>query len=78
MKAFRVTGSFEDFRQPNGRQVFSIEFSAEDEISVREKALSTLGSKHRLARRQIAIDSVAEIPADEITNFVVRYDVTGE
>lgn len=75
MKAFRVTGSFADPRQDKRRQVFSVEMSAEDETSVREKALSTFGSKHKLKRWEIDITSVEEIPADQVTNHVVKYDI---
>ena len=42
MKAFLVTGHFAD---PRKEQPFSIEMAADDEAAVREKALSTIGSK---------------------------------
>ncbi len=76
MKAFRVTGNYADPRQI--RQPFSIEMAAEDEAAVKEKALSTIGSKHKLKRYQIDITEVVEIANDEITNSVVKYQVTGE
>ena len=76
MKAFRITGTYADPRQI--RQPFSVEMAAEDENAVREKALSTIGSKHKLKRYQIDITAVAEIPSDQITDHVVRYQVTGE
>ena len=72
MKAFRVVGSFAD---PRKRQPFSIEMAAEDEVAVRERALSTLGSKHRLKRRDIDITEIIELTPDQITNPVVKYDV---
>jgi len=72
MKAFRVVGSFAD---PRKRQPFSIEMAAEDEAAVRERALSTLGSKHRLKRRDIDITEIVELTPDQITNPVVKYDV---
>jgi Ribosomal protein L20A (L18A) len=72
MKAFRVVGSFAD---PRKRQPFSIEMAAEDEAAVRERALSTLGSKHRLKRRDIDITEIIELTPDQITNPVVKYDV---
>ena len=53
MKAFLVTGSFTD---PRKEQPFSIEMAAEDEASVREKTLSTIGSRHKMKRWQIKID----------------------
>lgn len=73
MKAFRVTGTYADARQV--RQPFSIEMAAEDEAAVREKALSTIGSKHKLKRWQIDITEAAEIPAAEVTNHVVKYQI---
>jgi Ribosomal protein L20A (L18A) len=72
MKAFRVIGSFAD---PRKRQPFSIEMAAEDEAAVRERALSTLGSKHRLKRRDIDITEIVELTPDQITNPVVKYDI---
>lgn len=72
MKAFRITGSFAD---PRKRQPFSIEMAAEDEAGVREKVVSTLGSKHKLKRWEIEITEVTEIPADQIVNHVVKYQV---
>ena len=91
MKAFRVTGNYADPRQRQPfsiemaaedeaavrrqRQPFSIEMAAEDEAAVREKALSTIGSKHKLKRWQIDITSVEEIPADQVVNHVVKYQI---
>ena len=49
--------------------------AAEDEAAVREKALSTIGSKHKLKRWQIDITSVEEIPADQVVNHVVKYQI---
>ena len=72
MKAFRVTGSYAD---PRKRQPFTIELSAESEEAVREKAVSVLGSKHRLKRREIDITEVVELSPDQITNQVVKYEV---
>jgi large subunit ribosomal protein LX len=72
MKAFRVTGSFHDPRQ---RQSFSIELSGKDEDAVRERALSTLGSRHKLKRPQITITEIAELSADQVSCPVVKYDI---
>jgi large subunit ribosomal protein LX len=73
MKAYRVTGSYDDPRQK--QQPFSVEMAAEDEAAVKEKALSTIGSKHKLKRWQINITDVKEIPAEEVTNHVVKYQI---
>lgn len=70
MKAFRVTGSFAD---PRKEQPFSIEMAAEDEAAVKEKALSTIGSRHKMQRWQIKIDKIEEIPADQIESHLVKY-----
>lgn len=72
MKAFRITGSYAD---PRKRQPFTIEMAAEDEAAVREKALSTLGSKHKLKRWEIDITEIVEIPADQVVNHVVKYQI---
>ena len=73
MKAFRVTGSYDDPRQK--KQPFSIEMAAEDEASVREKTLSTIGSRHKMKRWQIKIDKVEEIPADKVESHLVKYQI---
>ena len=73
MKAFRVTGTYADHRQI--RQPFSIEMAAEDVHAVKEKAVSTIGSKHKLKRWQIDITDVTEIPADQVVNHVVKYQI---
>ncbi len=72
MKAFRVAGSYAD---PRKRQPFSIEMSAEDETAVRERALSTLGSKHKLKRWEIDITEITELSPDQVTNPVVKYEI---
>ena len=72
MKAFLVTGSFAD---PRKEQPFSIEMAAEDDASVREKTLSTIGSRHKMKRWQIKIDKVEEIPADKVESHLVKYQI---
>ncbi|MGI6008824.1 MAG: 50S ribosomal protein L18Ae [Methanomethylophilus sp.] len=72
MKAFLVTGSYAD---PRKEQPFSIEMAADDEAAVREKALSTIGSKHKMKRWQIKIDKIEEIPADQVESHVVKYQI---
>jgi len=75
MKAFKASGSFKmDKRR---RQKFRIEIAAEDKDAAVEKVLSTLGSRHRLKRREIEIDELVEIPPEEITDPVVEYLVRG-
>jgi large subunit ribosomal protein LX len=72
MKAFLVTGHFAD---PRKEQPFSIEMAAEDEAAVREKTLSTIGSRHKMKRWQITITDIKEIPADQVENHVVKYQI---
>jgi len=73
MKAFLIKGTHADKRQ--GRQIFSVEMAAEDEAAVREKALSTLGSQHRLKRWQIDISEISELSAGKVTDHVVKYQI---
>ena len=72
MKAFLVTGHFAD---PRKEQPFSIEMAAEDEAAVREKTLSTIGSRHKMKRWQITITDVKELPSDQVTDHVVKYQI---
>ena len=72
MKAFLVTGHFAD---PRKEQPFSIEMAAEDEAAVREKTLSTIGSRHKMKRWQITITDVKELRADQVTDHVVKYQI---
>ncbi|MBO5547754.1 MAG: 50S ribosomal protein L18a, partial [Candidatus Methanomethylophilaceae archaeon] len=65
MKAFLVSGTYADVRQV--RQPFAVEMAADDEAAVKEKTLSTIGSKHKLKRWQIDITDVKELSADEVT-----------
>ena len=78
MKAFRVVGTFNDARQEKGKQPFKIEFADESVEAVKEQALSTLGSRHKLKRWQIQIAEVTDVAEADITNPVVKYKVTGE
>ena len=73
MKAFRVTGCYDDPRQK--KQPFSIEMAAEDEAAVKEKCLSAIGSKHKLKRWQIDIAEIVELSPDQVTNHVVKYQI---
>lgn len=72
MKAFLVTGHFAD---PRKEQPFSIEMAAADEVAVKEKALSTIGSRHKMKRWQITITNVEEIPADKVESPLVKYQI---
>ena len=49
--------------------------AAEDEAAVKEKCLSTIGSKHKLKRWQIDIAEIVELSPDQVTNHVVKYQI---
>jgi len=72
MKAFLVSGSFAD---PRKEQPFTMEMAAEDEAAVREKAISTIGSRHKMKRWQIKIDKIEEISADKVESHLVKYQI---
>ena len=62
MKAFRAHGSY---RAGKRDQPFSVDVVATDEDDAMERVLSTFGSRHRVTRRFILVDGIAEIePAD--------------
>tara|TARA_Y100001960_G_C14588171_1_gene784245 strand:- start:542 stop:820 length:279 start_codon:yes stop_codon:yes gene_type:complete len=58
MKAYRVVGKF-----PNGKtiQPFLQDIMANDEEDAKHRLFSTLGSRHRVTRRSITIDSIEQI-----------------
>ena len=68
MKAFRVRGKFKMGRDPTS---FSLEVIGKDEESSLDQVLSTLGSRHRVNRREIKISEVREITKGEATDPVV-------
>ncbi|HKM13799.1 MAG TPA: 50S ribosomal protein L18Ae [Candidatus Methanomethylophilaceae archaeon] len=73
MKAFLIKGDYVDKRQ--GRQIFSIEMAAADEEAVREKALSTLGSQHKLKRWEIKISEITAMKPEDVKNPTVKYQI---
>ena len=71
MKAFRAQGSY---RVGKRNQPFSVDLVATDEDNAMEKVLSTFGSRHRVTRRFILVDDIAEIdPADSSAPTVVAH-----
>ena len=58
MKAFRAHGSY---RAGKRAQPFSVDLVATDEDDAMERVLSTFGSRHRVTRRFILVDGIAEI-----------------
>jgi len=73
MKAFLIKGDYADRRQ--GRQPFSVEMAAADKVAVEEKALSTLGSQHKLKRWEINISEITEMKPEDVTDPVVKYQI---
>jgi len=68
MKAFRATGSY---RAGKRDQPFSVDVVATDEDDAMERILSNFGSRHRVTRRFILVDGIAEIdPADSVAPVV--------
>lgn len=78
MKAFRIKGKFFMGRSVmrNNWQRFSKEVAGLNEEKAKERLYSELGSKHRIKRRNIKIEEIAEITEDEITNSKVKYAVS--
>jgi large subunit ribosomal protein LX len=58
MKAYRVSGTAPFGSQ---RQQFSYDLPAEDVDAATNKVYSLLGSRHRVTRRSINIESIGEI-----------------
>ena len=74
MKAFRVTGTF---RMGRMVQNFSKEIACDRKEEATELIYSDLGSRHKVKRYDISIDSVDEIKPDEISDSVVAFKVMG-
>ena len=74
MKAFKVSGTFKLGRV---MQHFNKEVASDSPETAKETVISTFGSKHRLKRRQIAIESISILPPDQIEDPEVAYRVKG-
>jgi len=72
MKVYRVEGKF---LMGKIWQPFSKEIIGNDENEARERLFSILGSRHRVKRRMIKIDSIREVNKEEIGDPVVKYMV---
>ena len=68
-KIYRVKGRFVSGSEV---QVFTKEFKAVKEEDIEEKIYSIFGSKHRINRNQIKIESIEEISADEAEDHIVK------
>ena len=68
-KIYRINGSFV---MGSETQVFTKELRAIKEEDIYEKLYSIFGSKHRIKRNQIKIDSIEEIAEDEVVDPIVK------
>ena len=68
-KIYRIKRSFV---MGSETQVFTKELRAIKEEDIYEKLYSIFGSKHRIKRNQIKIDSIEEIAEDEVVDPIVK------
>ena len=69
VKVYRVKGVFE---REGKRQKFTKEYRAVKQEDVVELVYSEIGSKHRVKRTKIWIESIEEINPEEAENPIVR------
>ncbi|MCQ2972104.1 MAG: 50S ribosomal protein L18Ae [archaeon] len=68
-KIYRVKGSLV---LGDETQVFTKEYKATCESDIEEKVYSLFGSKHRINRNQIQIDSIEEIAAEDVQDPILK------
>jgi large subunit ribosomal protein LX len=68
-KIFRIQGKF-----MMGKELkpFTRELKSISEDDIREKIYSEFGSKHRINRKKIFIDEIAEITAEEAIDPLIK------
>lgn len=71
-KPFKVEG---DFQMGRVRQHFVIETAAANEKAAADRVFATLGSRHGVNRRQIAIHVTKVLASDAVTDAVVRKEL---
>lgn len=71
-KPFKVEG---DFQMGRVRQHFVIQVAAASESAAKDRVFATLGSRHGVNRRQVAIATAKALPADDVTDAVVRREL---
>ena len=69
MKAYRVKG---EFLMGGVYSPFNREIEAMDEDDAREKMLSLLGSEHRCKRNKIRVETIVEVPLDEVEDQLIK------
>jgi len=75
MKAFRVTGKF---KMGRSMTQFAKEYAGLDKKQVEEKAISDLGSKHRVKRRDLKVEKVEELTLEQVKDTSIRQLVEGK
>lgn len=68
MKPYRVSGSFKMGHDPHH---FDIEVADASPDRAKERVVSTLGSRHRVPRREIVVERVVELKAGDVTDAAV-------
>jgi ribosomal protein L20A (L18A) len=71
-KAFQVEG---DFQMGRVRQHFTVQTVAADEAGAKDRVFATLGSRHGVNRRQVAIAKAKAISGDDVTDPIVRSEL---
>ena len=68
IKVFRIKGVFGEMM---GKQKFSYETRALNEKQAEEKVYADIGSRHRMKRRSVTIESITEIKPEEAKSNLV-------
>jgi ribosomal protein L20A (L18A) len=71
-KAFQVEG---DFQMGRVRQHFTIQVAAANEGAAKDRVYASLGSRHGVNRRQVAIGSAKALGNDDVTDAIVRHEL---
>lgn len=71
-KPFQVEG---DFQMGRVRQHFVIQVAAANEKAATERVFASLGSRHGVNRRQVAVSSAKAIANDAVTDAVARKEL---
>jgi ribosomal protein L20A (L18A) len=71
-KPFKVEG---DFQMGRVRQHFVIEVAAGSESAAKDRVYATLGSRHGVNRRQVAISAAKALEAGDVSDPVVRHEL---
>ena len=69
MKAYRVKG---EFLMGEVFSPFNREIEAMDGDDARERMLSLIGSEHRCKRNKIRVETIVEVPLDEVRDPLIR------